>query len=52
MGGCTSERQWTDILGVVKVQGRNLDRTYLRKVAADIGVTDLLDKIFEDAGDP
>ncbi len=43
-GGETSERQWRDILGIVHAQGDKLDRGYLRGHAADLGVTDLLDR--------
>lgn len=50
MGGETSERQWLDVLGVLKVQRQALDRDYLRHWAAEIGVTDLLDRALSDAG--
>lgn len=41
-GGEVSERQWTDVLGVVRIQGKLLDTVYLRQVAASLGVSDLL----------
>lgn len=44
LGGGTSENQWKDILGVIKVQGELLDKEYLHKWAADLGVSDLLFK--------
>lgn len=50
MGGEVSDRQWNDILGVLKVQGTNLDIAYLRHWAADLKVTDLLERAFVDAG--
>ena len=50
MGGEVSDRQWNDILGVLKVQGTNLDMAYLRHWAADLKVTDLLERAFVDAG--
>jgi hypothetical protein len=43
MGGEVSERQWTDIAGILAV-APNLDATYLRTWAARLGVGDLLDK--------
>ena len=49
MGGEMSERQWRDILGVIKVQSENLDQQYLRKWAAQLGVLDLLTKALEQA---
>jgi len=50
MGGEVSDRQWNDILGVLKVQDRALDLAYLRRWAANLGVTDLLERAFVDAG--
>jgi hypothetical protein len=52
IGGETSERQWTDILGVLKVQGRNLDADYLNHYAAELHVTDLLESARREAGLP
>jgi hypothetical protein len=50
MGGEVSDRQWNDILGVLKVQGTNLDMAYLQRWAADLSVTDLLERALVDAG--
>ena len=50
MGGEVSDRQWNDILGVLKVQGTDLDMTYLQKWAANLDVTDLLERALGDAG--
>jgi hypothetical protein len=44
LGGSVSERQWKDILGIIKVQGELLDRKYLNKWAEELGVKDLLEK--------
>jgi len=48
-GGETSERQWWDIAGVLRV-GTDIDREYLRRWAEALGVTDLLQRAFADAG--
>lgn len=44
LGGEVSERQWRDVLGVLKVQGNRLDLAYLRHWALELRVTDLLEK--------
>lgn len=44
------ERQWTDLLGVMKVQKNCLDIKYLYHWASDQRVLDLLEKAFDDAG--
>ena len=43
MGSEVSERQWTDIAGILAV-APDLDAAYLRTWAARLGVADLLDK--------
>lgn len=43
-GGEVSDRQWRDILGIVRVQGARLDRDYLHCNAPVIDVTDLLER--------
>lgn len=50
MGGGVSDRQWNDILGVLKVRGTALDMQYLRHWAPNLGVADLLERALEDAG--
>jgi hypothetical protein len=49
-GGEVSDRQWRDVLGVLKVQGPALDRAYLAEWAEELAVTDLLGRAFEEAG--
>jgi len=40
LGGETSERQWHDIIGVIKVQSENLDGQYLKQWAESLGLSD------------
>jgi hypothetical protein len=42
MGGRSSDRQWRDIQGIIRVQGARLDREYLREHAPSLGVETLL----------
>lgn len=48
-GGAGSERQWRDILGIIRVQGGRLDHAYLRSNAPVLDVSDLLARAFEEA---
>jgi hypothetical protein len=41
-GGEVSDRQWRDILGIVRVQGARLDLEYVKRHADSVGVLDLL----------
>lgn len=50
IGNGISDRQWRDILGVLKVQGKRLDFRYLEEWAPHLGVEDLLRQAYEDAG--
>ena len=47
-GGEVSDRQWRDVLGIVRVQGERLDREYLTSNADRIGVADLLARVLEE----
>jgi hypothetical protein len=49
-GGEVSERQLSDVLGVMKVQAGSLDDAYLRRWAAQLGVSDLLERARREAG--
>jgi hypothetical protein len=40
--GSTSERQWRDVIGLLRVSGDQLDREYMRLTAAEVGIDDLL----------
>jgi hypothetical protein len=42
LGGEVSDRQWRDILGVLKVQAGRLDLDYLNEWAVELNVLDLL----------
>jgi hypothetical protein len=45
-----SERQWNDVLGILKVQRGSLDMQYLRQWAAELELSDLLQRAMLDAG--
>jgi hypothetical protein len=48
LGDEISDKQWNDILGVIKVQQDTLDRAYLEKWAAELSVSDLLAKAWRE----
>ena len=47
--GCVSERQWSDVLGVLAVQAQILDMTYLRSCSEKLGLSDILQKAIDEA---
>jgi hypothetical protein len=49
MGGEVSDRQWRDILGVMKTRAGELDLPYLRKWAGELNVRDLLERALREA---
>jgi hypothetical protein len=49
LGGEVSERQWRDILGVLKTRAGELDLTYLQKWANELKVGDLLERVLREA---
>jgi hypothetical protein len=49
-GGGVSQRQLTDVLGVLKVQRERLDLEYLREWAGRLEVLDLLERLLGEAG--
>ncbi|HBL58768.1 MAG TPA: hypothetical protein DDZ80_09695 [Cyanobacteria bacterium UBA8803] len=48
--GSGSEKQWRDVLGVLKVQADNLDFDYLTQWAEQLGIADALNQALTDAG--
>ncbi|MCE9645263.1 MAG: hypothetical protein K8S20_04625 [Chloroflexi bacterium] len=49
IGGEVSDRQWRDILGVLKTREGDLDLEYLRKWANELKVTDLLERVLSES---
>jgi len=49
MGGEVSERQWRDILGVLKTRAGEFDLDYLRKWAIELKVADLLNRALKES---
>ncbi len=45
-----SQRQWRDVLGVLKLQGDRLDFNYLQKWAVELNLHDLLQTAFTESG--
>ena len=48
-GGESSERQWRDILGVLKTSSGKIDVNYLKDWAGELKIADLLERAFKDA---
>ncbi|MBN2181196.1 MAG: hypothetical protein JW715_04720 [Sedimentisphaerales bacterium] len=42
--GCVSDRQWSDVLGVLTVQAKSLDMNYLKNSAKKLGLGDIMQK--------
>ena len=47
--GCVSERQWSDVLGVLAVQTQSLDMKYLKSCSEKLGLSDILQKAIDEA---
>jgi hypothetical protein len=50
MGGEGSDRQWNDVLSVLRVQAERLDVSYLHGWASKLNVADLLERALDEAG--
>jgi hypothetical protein len=50
LGGGVSNRQWNDLVEIMKEKHAALDIAYLRQSAPMLGIADLLEKAFNDAG--
>ena len=48
LGGEVSDRQWRDVLGVLKTRAGELDLDYLRKWADELKIGDLLERILKE----
>lgn len=48
-GGLVSDRQWSDILGVLRVQKEAIDHAYLQKWSSALLIRDLFDKAVAEA---
>lgn len=48
--GSQSEKQWRDVLGILKLQTENLDYEYLTQWADNLGLLDFLSQAFSEAG--
>jgi hypothetical protein len=44
LGGGISDRQWSDVLGILRVQKESLDFDYLHYWAGELGVSELLER--------
>lgn len=49
LGGEVSDRQWRDVLGVLKTRAGELDLAYLKQWAGELAVADLLERALKDA---
>jgi len=49
LGHEVSQQQWRDVMGVLKVQKNFLDKPYLQKWAAELGIGDLLERACSEA---
>ena len=50
LGDHVSDRQWSDAMGVLRIRNRKLDLDYMRDLAREMGVGDLLARALTEAG--
>lgn len=48
-GNKVSDRQWADVLGIIRLQGNRLNQVYLEDWAAKLGLTELLVQALDEA---
>ncbi len=48
-GGEVSDRQWGDLLGVLRISGKAVDRSYRERMAASLGLSALLERALKEA---
>jgi len=48
--GGVSEKQWRDVLGILKARGHSLDLVYIRRWAPVLGIVEVLDRALVAAG--
>lgn len=51
LGGEASQKQWTDILGVLRMSGGSLDESHLETGARELGVTLLLERALREGAE-
>lgn len=49
-GGEVSDRQWRDVVAILRVQGDRIDRVHLLVDAAEFGLADLATRAIQQAG--